>query len=203
MNGISPKQKTSSSLSSQASASGAFSKLIDAVKECSQYESAYHDIEGTQKLLVKRDSELKRVREELQKEKDNHTHLITRQAEALNNWGTEKEILETAKEELNKTLNEERKKMDDTLKEERKKIEEICTENEKLKSELDEKKENIASLEKERKDEKANSSRLKIELARVKRANGDLDSKLDTCKEELHEWKSYGVVLHDVDVGDL
>jgi hypothetical protein len=61
------------------------------------------------------------------------------------------------------------------------------SENEKLKSELEEKKENIASLEREWKDEKANSSRLKIELARVKRANNDLNSKLDKCKKELRE----------------
>jgi hypothetical protein len=45
---------------------------------------------------------------------DNHTHLITWQAEALKNWDIEKEIPETAKEELNKTLNEERKKIEES-----------------------------------------------------------------------------------------
>jgi hypothetical protein len=57
----------------------------------------------------------------------------------LNNWNTEKQILEKTKEKLKKTLEEERKKMDETLKEERKKIEEVCRENEKLKSKLEKK----------------------------------------------------------------
>jgi hypothetical protein len=56
---------------------------------------------------MQKDSELKRTREELQKERNNHTHLITRQVEELKNLDTEKQILETAKEELNKTLKEE------------------------------------------------------------------------------------------------
>jgi hypothetical protein len=101
--------------------SGAFSKLISAVEECSKYESAYCDIEGTQNLLVQRESELKSAKEELQKEKNNHTHLITRQAEELKSRDTEKQILETANGKLKETLENERKRMDGTLKEERKK----------------------------------------------------------------------------------
>lgn len=203
MNGTSSKQETSSSLSSQASASGAFSKLIDAVKECSKYESAYNDIEVTQNLLVQRESELKRTRKELQHEKNNHTHLITRQVEELKNRDTEKKILETTNGELNKTLEDERKRMDGALKEERKKTEMIRRENEDLKSKLEKQKENIASLEREWKDEKANSLRLEMELARTKSAKSDVDSELAACREELREWNSYGAVLHVVDVGDL
>lgn len=203
VNGTSPKPKTSSSLCSQDSPSRAFSKLIDAVKECSKYESAYSDIEGTQDLLAQSNSELKRAREELQKEKSNHNHLITRQAEELKSWDTEKQSLEIAKEKLNEMLEEARKKMDDMSKEERKKMEHMCKENAKLKSKLEEKKENITSLERDWKDEKANSSRLEIELTRTKRAKSDLNSELTVCQEELREWKSYGVVLRNVDVGDL
>jgi len=203
MNGTSPKQKTSFSLSSQTSASGAFSKLISAFKECNEYEPAYCNIEGTQNLLVQRESELKSTREELQNEKNNHTHLITRQAEELKNRDTEKQILETANGKLNETLEDERKRMEGALKEERKKTEAIRRDNENLKSKLEEQKEEIASLEKERKGSKANSSRLEIELARTKRAKSDLDSELAACREELHEWKSYGAGLRGVDVGDL
>jgi chromosome segregation ATPase len=203
MNGASPNEKMPSSRSIQASASRAFSKLIDAVKECSKYESAYHDIEGTQDSLDKMKLELKRTREELRKEKDGHNHLVTRQAEELKKWGVEKQVLETDKVKWMDTLQEERKKTEEALKEERKKTGEIVTENEELNRKLEEEKKNIAALEQGWEDEKGNASRLKIELARMKRVNGDLDSELVMCKEELREWKSYGAVLHDVDVVDL
>jgi hypothetical protein len=43
------------------------------------------------------------------------------------------------------------------------------------------------SLEKKYKNEKANSLRLKNELARTKKAKNNLNSELTTCQKEFHE----------------
>jgi uncharacterized protein YutD len=85
MNGISPKQKSIFLFSNQISVFGIFSKFIDAIKEYSKYEPAYYDIEDTQNFLIKRDSEFKNTRKELQKKKNNHIYLIIRQAKKLRN----------------------------------------------------------------------------------------------------------------------
>lgn len=197
VNGTSPKQKTPSSTTA------AFSKLVAALKECTKYEEAYGDIEGTQDLLVQRDAELKRTTKELQKEKRYHTHLISRQAEELKSWDTEKQTLKADNDKLKKTLEDERKTKDEELKEEGKKTEVTRSENENLMSQLEEQKKERASLKEQLEGERANSSGLKMELARTENAKSDLASELAACSEKLRKWESYGAVLGDVEVGDL
>jgi hypothetical protein len=90
---------------------------------------------------VKKNSELKNRKKKIAEKKNNHTHLIIRQAEKLKNRDTKIQILKTTKEKLNEMLKVERKRINKTLRKKRNKIEGIRKKKfKKLKNKLKEKK---------------------------------------------------------------